>query len=66
MANSNQLDGIFNEAAGKVQDAVGDLTGELTIPTPKPPVGPRLLPAAASKCTMAVRQLIQIRGCPAC
>jgi uncharacterized protein YjbJ (UPF0337 family) len=28
MANSNQLDGTFNDAAGKVQDAVGGLTGD--------------------------------------
>jgi len=28
VANSNQLDGTFNDAAGKVQDAVGGLTGD--------------------------------------
>ncbi|MFL9965242.1 CsbD family protein [Paraburkholderia sediminicola] len=29
MANSNQFDGTVNEAAGKVQDALGGLTGDL-------------------------------------
>lgn len=29
--NSNQLDGTLNEAAGKVQDAVGGLTGDLDL-----------------------------------
>jgi uncharacterized protein YjbJ (UPF0337 family) len=31
MANSNQLDGTLNDAAGKVQDAVGGLTGDLDL-----------------------------------
>ncbi|CAD6515992.1 CsbD family protein [Paraburkholderia metrosideri] len=29
--NSNQLDGTLNDAAGKVQDAVGGLTGDLDL-----------------------------------
>ena len=31
--NSNQLDGTMKEAAGKVQDAVGGLTGDLDLQT---------------------------------
>jgi uncharacterized protein YjbJ (UPF0337 family) len=31
MTNSNRLDGTFNDAAGKVQDAVGGLTGDLDL-----------------------------------
>ena len=29
--NSNQLDGTLNDAAGKVQDAAGGLTGDLDL-----------------------------------
>ncbi|RKT22264.1 CsbD-like protein [Paraburkholderia sp. RAU2J] len=29
--NANQLDGTFKDAAGKVQDAVGGLTGDLDL-----------------------------------
>jgi len=29
--NSNQLDGTLNDAAGKVQDAVGGFTGDLDL-----------------------------------